>query len=326
MPQPSFYDHLKDQQIVWARSQGIGERETEADHKRPWVLKPECRALHLWNAAWWSHIAGKEHPWARALTSSQCFAVNLFAPLAADPTLARQVLLRLRPDRALAAGDSIEVALEFTPPEAPAWLGESRQATQVDPAFVVRRNGDPVGYLLIEVKLGERSFGACRGAKKPNPSSAGNPRPHRCRSFAQVLGDPERECWLAETEGRTYWRYLRDAAGPFRFDRLPDDAPCPFSGGLYQLMRNRVLAHALVRDGSAEWAEFALCTHPGNDAVDALDESVAGTSSAHVAFRSLLRSAEELIELRPAAIIGATLAAAPDLASWGEWVRHRYRI
>jgi hypothetical protein len=324
MPQPSFYDRLKDHQVAWAMARGIDAHQTEA--KRPWLLRPEHRTSNLWNPAWWSYIAGKEHRWARALTSSQCFAVNLFASLAADPVLARKVLARLRPARALPAGDTVEVALEFTPPQAPEWLGESRRATQVDAAFIVRRQGHPIGYLLVEVKLGERSLGTCRGARTPTSRSAGNPRADRCRSLAQVLADPQRQCWLAEIEGRTYWRYLRDAGGPFRFDHLAPDAPCPFSGGLYQLMRNCVLAHALVRDGGAQWADFALCLHPDNDAVDALGERVAGTSSAHTAFRSLLRSHEGLIELRPAAIIEATLAASPDFASWGEWMRERYQI
>jgi hypothetical protein len=321
---PRSYDRLKTQQVAWARARGIDARQTEA--KRPWVLRPEYRALNFWKPGWWSHIAGKEHRWARALTSSQCFAVNLFAPLAADPALACKVLLRLRPSRALATGDIVEVVLEFTPPQAPEWLGESRQATQVDAAFIVRRQNRPIGYLLFEVKLGERRFGTCRGAKKPTSYSVGNPRAERCRSLAQVLTDPQRQCWLAEIEGRNYWRYLRDPGGPLRFDRLAPDAPCPFSGGLYQLMRNYVLAQALVRDGGAEWADFALCIHPANETVGVLEEPVAGTSSAHVAFTSLLGRSEGFLELEPKAIIEATVDAFPALVTWGDWMRDRYRV
>jgi hypothetical protein len=326
MPELSFYDGLKTQQVAWARSVGIADRDTEADRSRPWVLKPESQARNLWDPAWWSRIAGKEHPWARALTSSQCFAVNLFAPLAADPEAARRVLACLRPDRILSAAETVEMALEFTPPQARGWLGESRQATQVDVAFVVRRDDRPVGYLLVEVKLGERRLGACRGAKRPSVRSAANPRPDRCRSLAQILADPGSQCWLAEAEGRTYWRYMRDEAGPFRFDGLAPDAPCPFAGGLYQLMRNRVLAQALVREGGAEWADLALCVHPGNDAVDVLDEAVGGSSSAQAAFTALLGPQEGLLEISPRAVIEATLAVAPGLAPWGEWVRGRYQL
>jgi hypothetical protein len=218
------------------------------------------------------------------------------------------------------------VVLEFTPPQAPEWLGESRQATQVDAAFIVRRQNHPIGYLLVEVKLGERRLGSCRGARKGTSRSVGNPRAERCRALAKVLADPQRQCWLAEIEGRTYWRYLRDAAGPFRFDRLAPDASCPFSGGLYQLMRNCVLAQALVRAGGAEWADFALCIHPGNGTVGVLKEPVAGSSSAHAAFRSLLRQDEELIQLEPKAIIEATVDAFSALVTWGDWMRDRYRV
>jgi hypothetical protein len=317
-----FYHHLKDRQVAWARSQSIAGGHTEAD--RPWVLKREFRELNLWDPSWWSLIAGREHRWARALTSSQCFAVNLFAPLAADPVLALQVLARLRPDHVMEA-DTVEVALEFTPPQAPGWLGERGQPTQVDAAFIVRRNGGAIGYLLVEVKLGERKLGTCRGARTPVP---GAPAVHResCRSLARIMAEPESQCWLAETEGRTYWRYLLDQSGPFRFDHLPQGAACPFTGGLYQLMRNRVLAHALVREGGAEWADVALCLHPANDAVDVLDEPVGGTSSAQAAFRALLRSEEGLLDLPPQVLIDAVATASPDLEAWAEWVRDRYQL
>jgi hypothetical protein len=322
-----FYDHLKAQQAAWARSLGIADGQTEAAHGRPWVLKPEFRELNLWHPSWWSLITGKEHVWARALTSSQCFGVNLFAPLALDQALARQVLRSLLPQRNLAASDTVEVDFEFTPENGPKWLGERRQQpTQVDAAFIIRRDERPIGYLLVEVKLGERGFGACRGARKPIPGASGNPDPDRCRSLAQILVQPERRCWLAEAEGRHYWRYAREEAGPFRFDRLPPDAACPFSGGLYQLMRNRVLAHALVQEGGAAWADVALCIHPANDAVDVLDETVGGTSGAQAAFRSLLRSEDGLLELSPQALINAVVTASPGLGFWAEWVRDRYQL
>ena len=266
-----FYGHLKARQVAWARSQGIADGQTETDH--PWVLKPEFRERNLWDPSWWSLIADKEHVWARSLTSSQCFGINLFAPLALDRALAGQTLTSLLPHRGLAATDTVEVAFEFTPQDGPRWLGERpQQPTQVDAAFIVRRDRRPIGYLLVEVKLGERGFGACRGARRPSPGSTGNPNPDRCRSLVQILAQPESQCWLAETEGRRYWRYMREETGPFRFERLPSGAACPFSGGLYQLMRNRVLAYALVREGGAEWADVALCIHPANHAVDVLDE------------------------------------------------------
>jgi hypothetical protein len=320
-----FYHQLKGWQVAWARSQGIAGDQIETAH--PWVLKREARELNLWDRSWWSLIAGKEHVWARALTSSQCFGVNLFAPLALDRALARQVLPALLPKRRLAGTDTVEVVLEFTPQNGPRWLGERpQQPTQVDAAFIVSRDERPIGYVLVEVKLGERSFGACRGARRRSAGAHSNPDPDRCRSLPRILADPERQCWLAGTEGRHYWRYMSEETSPFGFDRLEPDAACPFSGGLYQLMRNRILAHALVREGGAVWADVALCIHPANDAVDVLDEAVGGASSAQQAFRSLLRSEDGLLDLSPQDLIGAVAGASPSLGAWAEWLRNRYQL
>ena len=66
--------------INWALAHGIPEDALEKHHGRlSWVLKPESRKLNLFDPSWWDLIAGKEHRWARALNSSQCFAVNLVA-------------------------------------------------------------------------------------------------------------------------------------------------------------------------------------------------------------------------------------------------------
>jgi hypothetical protein len=113
---------------------------------------------------------------------------------------------------------------------------------------------------------------------------------------------------------------------PIPFDHLSSDAACPFSGGLYQLMRNRVLAHALVREGDAAWADVALCIHPANGDVDVLDAAVGGTSSAQAAFRFLLRSKDGLLDLPPQGLIEAVVAASPRLGAWAEWVRERYQL
>jgi hypothetical protein len=84
-------------------------------------------------------------------------------------------------------------------------------------------------------------------------------------------------------------------------------------------------APALSNRRSAAWY-LALCVHPGNDAVDVLDEAVGGSSSAQAAFTALLGAQEGLLKISPRAVIEAPLAAAPGLAPWGEWVRGRYQL
>jgi hypothetical protein len=149
--------------------------------------------------------------------------------LALDRALARLVLRTLLPARRLAAADAVKVALEYTPQDGPGWLGERpQQPTQVDAAFIVWRDERSVGYLLVGVKLREWGFGACRGAARPSAGAHGNPHPDRRRSLAQIMAEPQRQCWLVETERRRYWRYICDESGLFRFDRLDSGAACPF--------------------------------------------------------------------------------------------------
>ncbi len=326
MPELSFYERLKAQQVAWAAAHGISHEQTEASRHRPWVLKSQFKALNLWRPGWWSLIAGKEHLWARSLTSSQCFAVNLFAPLIGRASLARELCRRLLPERGIDVRDTIELVLEFTPDGARHWLGERDHPTQVDAALVIRRDRRPSGYLLIEVKLGESAFGSCSGVNGLATGVRGNPRPERCLHLASILGDPARQCWLTESEGRRYWEHMLSAGSSFRFDHLPADDACPFGSGLYQLMRNKVLAHSLVSESGADWADFALCAHPKNQRLYTLGREIAGTTDARAAFRSLFPDSDGLREIDPSSIVEAMVGNEPEFEPWGDWICERYEL
>jgi hypothetical protein len=77
MPKP-FGQAAREAQIGWAATHIPSDALEE---RRAWVLKRDHQKRNLFSAEWWTHIARKEHRWAHALTSSQCFATNLFAPL-----------------------------------------------------------------------------------------------------------------------------------------------------------------------------------------------------------------------------------------------------
>jgi hypothetical protein len=80
-------------QLKWALAGGVQESDLEVRRGRiSWVLKQQHQKKNLFDPRWWEYIVGSEHRWARALNSSQCFGVNLFAPLKRDPQLARKVL------------------------------------------------------------------------------------------------------------------------------------------------------------------------------------------------------------------------------------------
>ena len=182
MAKTSFAEEMKRHQLSWALANGVTPDMLETRRGQvSWVLKEEHREQNLFDPGWWRYIAGHEHLWARALNSSQCFAVNIFAPLAEDGDLARRVWARVCPNWPLDAADTVTVEFEHTPRGTKEWLGErGPHKTQVDVFLTVRRGGVPVGHLLVEVKYTEAEFSGCRGAEPPTPRRRGNPDRSRC--------------------------------------------------------------------------------------------------------------------------------------------------
>lgn len=212
MPRTSSTTRLKHHLATWAPAHEITPGQLERDGSL--VLRREHQALNLYDRRWWRHIEGKAHRWARALNSSQCFAVNLFGPLTDDPEFAQEVARRLLGERAVPAGAGVECRLEETPHGASGWLGERRQPTQVDAFLDVKLPDGRRRAGLVEVKLAEAEFGGCRGAIDPAKGGK-NPDPARCLDLAGVRSTPSTTCWLAETEGRHYWDWIGADSGSF---------------------------------------------------------------------------------------------------------------
>ena len=326
MAETSFAETMKRHQLSWALANGVTPDMLETrGGQTSWVLKQEHRERNLFDPGWWRYIAGHEHRWARALNSSQCFAVNVFAPLAEDGDLAKRVWARVCPNRPLDPADTVTVEFEHTPHGAGGWLGERRQQTQVDVFITVRRGGVPLGHLLVEVKLTEAEFGGCRGPKPPTARSQGNPDRSRCLDLGAILGNPSNQCWLAETEGRRYWEIMRSPTSSFALDRLPLPSPCPFRHGLYQLMRNRALADAIVANTAAEWADVAVCLHPDNGSCGVLQESVGGNEDVIDAFKSIVPD-DPVRVVDPGAVVRAIADEGMTWARWAATIRSRYRL
>lgn len=64
--------------------------------------------------------------------------------------------------------------------------------------------------------------------------------------------------WLTYSEGRRYWEWILDHGIGLNEDALACVQAYPFRQGLYQRMRNRVLADLLARNTEAEWADFTV--------------------------------------------------------------------
>lgn|GEM_PF-2562298 len=319
----NFVKQMQHHQVRWASANGLHPAATENGGSRDHVLLHEHRKQNLYKPDWWEMISGKEHRWARALTSSQCFAVNLFAPLVDDPALALAVFRRFCPHR-VESGISVEVALEFAPEQTGEWLGEAGQTTQVDACFIVSRGNTQIGFVLVEVKLAETSFGTCRGAKPANKNGSGNPDPSRCKDFGQIHRSPQTDCWMVARHRRRYWDWLGDTEW-FDLSHVPDAEGCPFRDGVYQLMRNAVLARALMVEADAEWSEVAVCVHAGNHIAHQLKYAVAGTADALDAARRIAPKAG-FEALSPAAVVSAIKAADPTHSNWAGWMRSRYDL
>jgi hypothetical protein len=324
--QPSFPLCMRAQQHHWARSEStIGKDGLDRRHgSASWVLRRAHVGANFFNPQWMKHVAGFEHKWLASLISSQCFAVNLFAPLTEDSDRALAVLRALLPDRDLTSEDQVSVAFEQIPAGAAQWLGEKGKPTQVDVLFTIQRCGQPVGFVLVEVKFTELDFGGCRGSQGSKPGKPHNPDPSRCFNLFGVLQNPISQCWMAEREGRRYWEIMGREDSSMRLRHLHVGSPCPFRHGLYQIMRNRALADCMRRELGARWADVAVCIHPGNKAVRQQREQVAGTLNSIEQFQAIARPLS-LRDWDAGNLLGVIQTAGASV-EWGEWMTRRYML
>ena len=326
MAKTSFAEAMKRHQISWALANGVTPDMLETRNGQlSWVLKEDHREQNLFDPRWWRYIAGHEHRWVRALNSSQCFAVNVFAPMAEDGDLAKKVWARIYPQRSLDPTDNVTVEFEHTPEGADEWLGERRQQTQVDVFFTVRRSGVTFGHLLVEVKCTEAEFGPCRGFIPPTEKRPGNPDRSRCLDLGAILDATSKQCWLAEIEGRKYWEVMKSPTSSFGLDQVVLPSPCPFRHGLYQLMRNRALADVIVANTEAEWADVAVSLHPENSACRELSEPVGGHKDVIDAFNSIVAT-DPVQAIDPGAVVQAIADESTTCSKWAATMRSRYRL
>jgi len=322
----TFNEQIKQHLILWANDGNIDPEMLERETGRPWVLKPQYKKHNLYEQDWWHFIEGQEHRWARALNSSQCFAVNLFAPLAVDSELAKRIWPSFPPNHSLEDRDSISIVFEYSPDGGPEWLGERpQQPTQVDVAFIIKRESQIIGQLLIEVKFTENEFGSCRGASPTKGKKEGNPDPSRCLNLQAIMENPAKQCWMVENEGRKYWEVMCRHNSSFTFASHPHTEPCPFRHSLYQLMRNRVLADAITANTEAMWTDVAVFLHPDNDSVRVLPEAVDGHTDAVTAINHLLPN-NPINVIDPLTLLELVTTHDNKWNNWATVMRRKYKL
>jgi restriction endonuclease-like protein len=120
---------------------------------------------------------------------------------------------------------------------------------------------------------------------------------------------------MVSRERRRYWEILKSPESKLTFESLAPQAACPFRYGLYQLMRNKVLAEAMVQHGRAKWAYFGVCAHPENSS---------GIAEDIQEFHSLF--GEGLLNIDPRVLISTVAASARRLEPWADYMRERYGL
>lgn len=263
------------------------------------------------------------HDYARALNSSQAFALNLFLPFRIGNTEGLATFLsELLGHRVDVTGVDLEyygsgdllAEIEGAVP------GTEDRLTQADVAIHLRDAAGRPGLLLVEVKLTEGGFTHCGGAR-----SRGNRDPGPC-DHAAIFFDASERCYLRRplraSRDRRYWELFTRAHGSLRgaFPGTEEGGPCPFRGHWQQPMRNHALALAAVDAGQAAFWALALVHHDDNP-------DVAGPWDAYTA---ATKDRDHLHRWRATQLLPALSATHASSASSEPalvpWLRTRYLL
>ena len=235
----SFKARMLEGSIVHKRALGITESGTYKGEEYEHILPPAKAAFAVWEKLR-SRIdqllpVQHRHQMFANLKSSQAFALNLLGGLLvvdALPTALERVLGlsagRIRSD------PPVRLVFEYSSKATMSLLGETEHATQVDAAiwFTDGETKERRAF-LVEVKLTEDGFGACRG-------------PHEKTNLdrAACLDPVDRltRCYLRRPPlKRTYLDHLATAY-PQLAERLSEGGACPLRADGYQLARNLTIA------------------------------------------------------------------------------------
>ena len=190
------------------------------------------------------------------MLSSQAMCFNLFAPLANDMPLAARVLRSFLPW--LGRVDAIHI--EYTPSNE--IFGDQTGLGGVDCDVLIEgtlNDGDGA-VIVLETKFVEPEFSVCSFCQ-PRRIKEGKPY---CSGSIPVRTDPG-ACLYKSQKHYRYWQRTIEL-GTLAENKLPADK-CPFSGPLWQLWVNHVLAHAEAARRKTPRAVFGVVAPETNDAL-----------------------------------------------------------
>jgi hypothetical protein len=255
------------------------------------------------------------------MASSQAACVNLFLPILRHSRV-NEALSLLRPDFASLATDQLDqgYCIEFwggnfgsdKSDRGPLGDKSAMGGTDSDLAIAYRNHAGELCLWLIEHKLTEAEFTPCGGftsrGRKAHPAC-------KCtRSFAEILADKD-ICYHHHVLDRHYWT-LTSQSGDL-FAGHTSHAQCPFQGGINQLWRNQLLAHAIEQDEEQVFrhASFSVVKHADNVHLDKTLKEFAELVSHHPKFSVL--TSDDVLQAAEALRDNA-------LAEWAKWYRTLY--
>jgi len=259
------------------------------------------------------------HDHARALNSSQCFAMNLFLPFAVgspeglasflSTRLGRTVRVRGIDIEYYGSGDILAEVAGSIP-------NEDERFTAADVAVHLEDEKGDIGLAIVEVKLSESGFTPCGGRR-----SRGNRNDAACRSLELMFASPDR-CYLQRpyraVRDRRYWAIFSQEHGDMTaaFPRV-DTQECPFATDWQQPMRNHALCLGHAQAGLASFWLLALVHHDDNhDVVDPWE-----------AYRAATADAQHIHRWPASTLIDPIEAALPSSSPpIGTWLRDRYLL
>ena len=267
------------------------------------------------------------------LKSSQACCLNLMFPLRRDLGLARRVLQQFNPAVAKVTG----VEFEYTGQDeaslgtraATEWLGEptsgkrGQQRTSIDVAvFWIDHEGRPHTW-FIEWKYTERNFGTCSAYEKNRA---------RCDTI-KVTESPAQDCYLvdggSQHRRRHYWERMGDAG--IDVDALAKAIGCPFSGPLYQLMRQTQLAAFVRQTGAGQSVEVAVVEFEGNTSLEAVPPRLTPLQSPEARsivdiWNQALDGVPRFTTVRAGQLMSAYQATGGYDAQWRRYISARYGV
>ena len=186
-------------------------------------------------------------------------------------------------------------------------LNEPKQ-TNVDLAMEWLDDDCNLNLFLFEFKYTEDSFGTCSKYNK-----------EKCRDL-DTYNHPKK-CYLANNKIK-YWDELTQN-GQIKIELIVGKGACPFRSGLYQLMRNQLLAHMLEKTGRYKKVIFGVIYPKQNKALERGVGSIRTVNGQKVAWCNLINNLDRFLVILLDDLLTSVYAYSNDNL-WKEFIKEKH--